>query len=304
MVVHCRERSLWQIVVLFSNDFRLKTMDCRVLLLVAIFGHVISVNFRVTDLTHEHGPGTIFWPGNPQYNFTILFRNQTDSGYWYESNSFQTAEHGGTHLDAPSHFAQGKNRSQQIPIEKLVGPGVIINVKAKASSNPDYRVTEGDLQTWETSHGRIPDGAVVIMNSGWSSKYPNQTLTFGSQTPGDPSTFHFPGWHEDAVDWLLKNRNIHVVGVDTPSTDYAQSTTFPVHVLLGINNIPGVENVANLDSIPESGTTIYVAAIKLWDGSGGPTRVFATYTSGPTSGTNTFWPYQTFVFLFIINSCI
>ncbi len=147
-------------------------------------------------------------------------------------------------------------------------------------TNSDYRVTVDDLQSWESKYGQIPDGAVVFMNSGWSKKYPNKTLTFGSENHTDPSTFHFPGWHEDAVDWLLKNRNIHVLGVDTPSTDYAQSTTFPVHILLGDVNIPGVENVANLDSIPETGAMIYVGAFKLYDGSGGPARVFATTQNG------------------------
>lgn len=132
-----------------------------------------------------------------------------------------------------------------------------------------------DLQKWEQTNGRIPDGAIVIMNSGWTYRWPNKTLTFNTETPGDPSTFHFPGWHEDAVSWLMTNRNINVLGVDTPSNDYGMSTEFPVHVILGAHNISGVENVANLDAIPEAGTVISAGVIKLQDGSGGPVRMFA-----------------------------
>lgn len=235
-----------------------------------------NINLKTVDLTHAQSAETIYWPGNPTYNFTILSRGRTDGGYWYESNAFSTAEHGGTHLDAPAHFYEANYRAHQIPMSKLVGPGVIINVKSKAASSPDYRVSVSDLNAWERNHGTIPAGAIVIMNSGWGEKYPNKTLTFGSSTTSDPSTFHFPGWHEEAADWLVKNRNIHVLGVDTPSTDYGQSTTYSVHVILGMSNIPGLENVANLDTIPEAGSIIYVAVIKLYDGSGAPARVFAT----------------------------
>ncbi|XP_078337529.1 kynurenine formamidase-like isoform X2 [Crassostrea virginica] len=247
------------------------------MLLASIINMVIlgtSQGMRIVDLTHEHSPSTIYWPGNPRYNFTILFRNSTDS-YWYESNSFATAEHGGTHVDAPAHFYEGGLRVQQIPMEKLVGKGVIINVKQKASIDPDYRVTVEDLVNYERTHGSIPDGAVVLMNSGWSDKYPNPTSVFNTPTPSDPKTFHFPGWHENATAWLMKNRNINIIGVDTPSTDYGQSKVFPTHVLMGKHNIIGVENVGFLDKIPESGSTICVAVLKLTDGSGAPARVFA-----------------------------
>lgn len=170
----------------------------------------------------------------------------------------------------------------------------------KVSTNPDYRVTINDLTAWETLHGRIPDRAVVIMNSGWTYKYPNKTQTFGSQSVTDPSTFHFPGWHEEAADWLVKYRNVNVVGVDTPSVDYGQSTSYPVHVILGTANIPGVENVANLDAVPESGSMIYVAPINLYDGSGAPVRVFATISNDKRNAATRFRTNSTFLVLFII----
>lgn len=152
--------------------------------------------------------------------------------------------------------------------------------------DPDYRVTLADVQQWETKYGQIPDGAVVIMNSGWTYKYPNRTLVFGTEMHDNVSSFHFPGWHEDTVEWLVQNRKIHVLGVDTPSTDYGQAAAFPVHVILGSNQVSGLENVANLNSVPESGTTITAAVFKLYDGSGGPTRVFATMPSDDVSSAN------------------
>ena len=160
------------------------------------------------------------------------------------------------------------------------------NFQDKAASDPDYRVTVDDLQSWERAYGRIPDGAVVIMNSGWTTRYPNRTQTFNTDTPDDPKTFHFPGWHEDAATWLVNNRNINVIGVDTPSNDYGMSTSFPVHVITSANNMTGLENVANLDAIPEAGTVITVAVMKLEGGSGGPARVFATMNSDTYTSTS------------------
>lgn len=127
----------------------------------------------------------------------------------------------------------------------------------------------------------MPRRAVAIMNSGWSSKYPNKTLVFGSPEPTNTSTLHFPSWHEDAVTWLINKRQINAVGVDTPSTDYGMSSTFPCHTLMGKNRVVGIESVANLDNVPESGSTIYIPVLNIADGSGGPARVFATYDDEP-----------------------
>ncbi|XP_072015370.1 isatin hydrolase-like [Amphiura filiformis] len=245
---------------------------------IILFSEVIRASqLRVVDLTHTHDLDAVAWPSDPVYNFTTIFRGFSE-GVWLQFNSFQTPEHIGTHIDAPSHFNQDALSVHQIPIEKLIGPGVIINVKLKVEANSDYRVSIEDIEDWETKYNKIPDGAIVIMNSGWSLRYPNKTLLFGTQTYTDTTTYHFPSWHEDTVDWLLKNRNINVIGVDSTSVDYGPATNFPVHQLLGANNITGVENVANLDSIPESGTIINVAPFQLYGGSGSPSRVYATYT--------------------------
>lgn len=205
----------------------------------------------------------------------------------YESNYICTPEHGGTHLDAPSHFYKDRWRTHNIPMENLIGPGVIVDVKTKVEINQDYRVSVSDLEKWENMYGRIPDKAIVIMNSGWHERYPNASLVFNTDSPTDPNTFHFPGWHEDAISWLINQRSVNIVGVDTPSTDYGQSKTFPVHVLLGDADISGAENVANLDLIPNSGSMIFVAVTKIKDGSGGPARIFATLPLKDTSSGNT-----------------
>ena len=195
-------------------------------------------------------------------------------------------EHMGTHIDAPAHFGRGSWRTQQIPVERLMGPGVIINIKKKAEANPDYRINMDDVMEYETKYGRIPDGAIVIMNSGWYHKYPDKTKIFNTKQHDDPSKFHFPGFHEDAVKWLIDKRGIYAVGADCPSFDSGQADEFPVHKVIGPNNVIGIENVANLDRIPESGSTVFLPVIKIDDGSGGPTRVLATFDDGEGSPAN------------------
>lgn len=237
---------------------------------------------RIVDLSYKQNRDSITWPLNPSYNFTQLYRGYFETyKKWFENNHFAMPEHMGTHIDAPVHTVKGMWRTDQIPMENLYGAGVIINVKSKAATNPDYRVTVEDLLMWEEKYGEMPRRAVAIMNSGWSSKYPNKTLVFGSPEPTDTSTFHFPSWHEDAVTWLINKRQINAVGVDTPSTDYGMSSTLPCHTLLGKNRVVGIENVANLDNVPESGSTIYIPVLNIADGSGGPACVFATYDDEP-----------------------
>ncbi|KAK6176200.1 hypothetical protein SNE40_014528 [Patella caerulea] len=253
-------------------------------------------NTRVVDLTFAMNASTVYWPGSPDFNFTILNRQEIGN-HWYEANYFSTAEHGGTHLDAPAHFSKGKWRTHEIPVERLVGPGVIIDVRSKATANHDYRVHIPDIEVWESKYGNIPQGAIVLMNSGWTKRYPDKSLVFNSENTTDPETFHFPAFHEDAVKWLIQHRNISIVGVDTPSLDYGQTKTFPVHQLLGANNIIGLENVAYLDKVPEHSAIIFAGVTKLYDGSGGPARVIAIYTIDSSN-------YNTLITISIITSII
>lgn len=157
----------------------------------------------------------------------------------------------------------------------MIGPGVIINVKTQAVVDHDYRLAVKDLTNWEATNGKIPDNAIVIMNSGWGSRYPNITEVLNAKTVGNVTLFHFPGFHIDAARWLVANRNISMVGVDTPSIDYGRSDIYEVHVTLFSNNIPGLENVAYLDQVPEAGTMIYAFPLKLENGTGSPVRIMA-----------------------------
>ena len=178
------------------------------------------------------------------------------------------------------HFWKGGWRTHQIPIENLIGPAAIIDVRDKATNDSDYRLSVADLKDWEEIYGKIPSGAIVLMNTDWDKYYPDPSLTFGTQTPNNSATFHFPGFHEDAADWLARYRDVNVIGTDTPSTDYGQSTTYPVHQIIGKAGICGLENVANLNKLPPKGATIFIGAIKLFDASGGLARVVGTFKKG------------------------
>ncbi|XP_071097005.1 isatin hydrolase-like [Haliotis cracherodii] len=246
------------------------------IVLVLLFFPAVSSHMKVMDLTWTHGPSTIYWPGSVGFNFTNIAEVETVH-YRYESNWFSTPEHGGTHLDSPSHFFEGGWKADEIPAERLIGPGVILDVTSQANADPDYRVTQADFEAYESKHGRIPHGAIVFMNSGWGARYSDKKRFFNTEYPDNSSTFHFPGYHEDAITWLVANRNVSMVGVDTPSNDYGQSTVFPSHVILAKNNIPGLENVARLNQVPAKGATIIVGSIKLFSGSGGPARILATW---------------------------
>ncbi|XP_064596364.1 isatin hydrolase-like [Liolophura sinensis] len=194
----------------------------------------------------------------------------------YESNSFSMAEHGGTHLDAPAHFWKGGWRVHDIPLTRFIGPGVVIDISARAQQNPDAQVEVADLLKWEEDHGKIPERAMVLMNSGWSQRWPNKTLVFGSRTPDDSSTFHFPGFSPKASQWLVDNRkHINAIGVDTPSVDYGQSRDFETHVITAGASLVCLENIAHLDKIPVKGATINAIPMKIRDGSGAPVRMFA-----------------------------
>ncbi|VDH99633.1 Hypothetical predicted protein [Mytilus galloprovincialis] len=259
-------------------------------------GHCFD--YKVVDLTHIHGNDSIYWPTHTGYELIYSQRGNFGDGLWVASYTLKTTEHLGTHLDAPVHFNQYSWTTHQIPIDHLVGPGVIIDVKDKVKNDLDYRVTVADIEKWEENNGRIPNGAIVIMNSGWHERYPDKKRVFNTEDPIDTKTFHFPSWHEDTVAWMVAHRTIHVLGVDTPSLDYGQSRKFPVHVLISSENICGLENVGYLDRIPASGTIISIGAMKTENGSGCPARVIALIPQGKsTSGAN---KQQTFLIFIVL----
>ncbi len=205
------------------------------------------------------------------------FAGLTEKGYYYASNTFRSAEHGGTHLDAPLHFAEGRQTVDAIPLGHLVGPAVVVDVSEAALADADYQVSVADFEAWEAEHGRLPDGVIVLLNTGYAQFWPDRLRYMGTDERGAEAVakLHFPGLHPDAARWLVAQRAVHAIGLDTPSIDYGQSTLFESHRALFDANIPAFENVANVGSLPVHGFVVAALPMKIRGGSGGPLRIIA-----------------------------
>lgn len=230
---------------------------------------------RVVDLTYTFDDTTIYWPTEDGFHLEVGKNGLTPQGYFYAANHFTTAEHGGTHMDAPIHFAQGRLTADQVPLSAMMGPAVVIDVRDSASADRDYRLTVADLERWEAKYGRIPDGAVVLMRSGWGRYWPNRLEYLGTAQKGDVANLHFPGFSKEAAEWLVAQRSIDAIGVDTPSIDHGPSKDFIVHQTINGANKPAFENVANLDRLPEQGALFVALPMKIGGGSGAPARIIA-----------------------------
>ena len=231
---------------------------------------------RWIDLTHSFAESTIYWPSDTAgFRLTELAYGPTEGGWFYAAYAFATAEHGGTHLDAPIHFAEGGLTSDQIPLSGLVGPAAVIDVSERATA--DYQIGVDDLTAWEATHGEIPDRAILLVRTGWGSRWNDRAAYLGTEFTGPEAVpeLHFPGLAPDAAEWLVTNRRIVALGIDTPSIDFGQSTDFRTHVILLSRNISGLENVANLDLLPEGGSYVVALPMKIEGGSGGPLRIVA-----------------------------
>lgn len=230
------------------------------------------------DLTYSFSNETLYWPNNKiTFNLDTLFRGVTDGGFYYSSYQFCSPEHGGTHLDAPIHFAASHLTADQIPVGQMNGVAVVIDVSEMALKDRDYRVTADDFILWESTNGRIPENAIVLIRTGYGKFYPDAEKYFGTKERGQDAVakLHFPGLHADAASWLIKNRKVKAVGLDTPSIDYGQSKDFKTHQVLLGENIPVFENVANLDNLPLKGAYVIALPMKIEGGSGGPLRIVA-----------------------------
>lgn len=231
---------------------------------------------KVVDLTHAFDERTLYWPTSPSaFELKSLAGGQTPGGWYYSSNAFCTPEHGGTHLDAPIHFARGGRTADRIPVRELIAPAVVLDLRKKASADADYRLTVADVREWENRHGAIPAGAIVLLETGWSARWPDRKSYLGDDTPGDASRLHFPSYGKEAAEYLVRERKVGALGVDTASIDYGPSQDFLVHRIANGANVPGLENVANLDALPEQGAWIVALPMKIAGGSGGPLRVVA-----------------------------
>lgn len=230
---------------------------------------------RWVDLTYAYSKETIYWPTADGFALDEVAYGETDAGYFYSAYNIRTAEHGGTHLDAPIHFARDGMSSDEIPLDRLIAPAVVVDVTARATR--DYQINIADLNAWERVHGRIPDGAILLFRTGWGERWPDRLRYLGTDREGPEAVaeLHFPGIHEEAARWIVDDRKVAAVGIDTPSIDYGQSSAFRSHVILYGANIPGFENVAQLRDLPPIGAFVVALPMKIEGGSGGPLRIVA-----------------------------
>ncbi len=237
----------------------------------------LELEGRLVDLTHPFGEQTIYWPTSPRFELEVLARGMTPAGYFYAANRFCTAEHGGTHIDAPIHFYEGRNAVDEIALEQLVGPGVVVDVREACAQDRDYQVQVEDFERWEAKHGRLPHGAIVLLHTGFGARWPDAERYLGTAERGPEAVarLHFPGLHPEAARWLLAERTIRAVGIDTASIDHGPSREFRTHVTLFERNVPAFENVAHLDELPPIGFTVIALPMKIAGGTGGPLRIVA-----------------------------
>jgi kynurenine formamidase len=229
------------------------------------------------DLTHELSADAVFWPTAEPFKMTTDFEGESEGGYYYSAYSFTTAEHGGTHIDAPVHFARGGHHVNEIPLQQLIGDAVVLDVSAQVAADRNHLISVADIKGWEFQHGNIPDSSIVLLRTGFSQYWPDAESYLGTALRGaeGAKALSFPGLHPNAALWLIEHRNIKSIGIDTASIDYGQSHSFAAHVALMTHNIPAFENVANLDKLPAQGAYVVALPIKIRGGSGGPLRIVA-----------------------------
>jgi kynurenine formamidase len=234
-------------------------------------------NGTLIDLSHPYDAQAIFWPTAEGFKLRKDADGVTEKGYYYSSNSFFSAEHGGTHIDAPVHFAQGRQSVDQIPLDRLVGSALIIDVVDASERNADYQVSVDDLERFEREHGQISKDAILLIRTGFSRRWPDAQRYLGTAERGEQAVakLHFPGLHPDAAKWIVANRPVRAIGIDTASIDYGQSTLFESHRILYAQDIPAFENLDALDRLPVTGAQIVALPMKIGGGSGAPLRAIA-----------------------------
>lgn len=230
---------------------------------------------NIVDLSHTYDNSTIFWPTSPiGFEHKALAFGPSGNGYFYAAYTFNMPEHGGTHLDAPIHFSRGAKTVGELPISDFYAPLAIIDVSAKATADRDYRLAPEDIAAFEEKHGTLTPGTAVVVRTNWSKFWPDTKAYLGDDTPGDASNLSFPGFGAAAAKVLVA-RKVSMIGIDTASIDYGKSKDFAVHVVIAGANIPALENLANLSGLPETGSWILAAPMKIGRGSGAPARVIA-----------------------------
>ena len=254
--------------------FRLILITCYLIFSSSIYATELKAK-KIIDLTHSFNEQTIYWPTAKSFQHEKVSWGKTNAGYFYSSANIAGSEHGGTHLDAPIHFAEKGWTSDQIPVERFVGPVIVIDISSKCADNPDYTLTVGDLEHWEKKNGAIPAESIVLLRTGWGKFWPDKKKYLGNDKPGDATNLHFPAYSKEAAEFLVRHRKIKGAGLDTASLDPGISKDFIVHQILNGSNVYGLENVANLDQLPEKGALLIALPMKIENGTGGPVRIIA-----------------------------
>lgn len=229
------------------------------------------------DLTHSFDEHTVAWPTEKGFVHEKEIFGQTDQGYFYASYRFCGPEHAGTHIDAPIHFNEKGQTLDQIPLQRLIGPGVVVDVSLPSSKNRDYLVSVNDLKEWEQKHQQTLKDKIVLLKTGFARYWPDPMQYLGTDKKGKEALkeLHFPGLDPKAARWLVSERCIRAVGIDTASIDFGQTKSYGAHRNLFEFNVPAFENVANLDLLPAYGFEIFALPMKIKNGSGGPLRIIA-----------------------------
>jgi kynurenine formamidase len=238
---------------------------------------------RVVDLTSPLGPKTpvidlppIFAP-SPGLSITEISRYDPRGPAWYW-NILHLGEHTGTHFDAPIHWITGKdlpeNATDTIPPHRFVGPACVIDVTAEVEQNPDFLLTPERVQQWESTYGQIPAGAWVLLRTGWSARTAREDFLNAREDGA-----HSPGFSRECSEFLVRERDVLGVGVETVGTDAGQAGTFdppfPNHTTMHGAGKFGITSLINLDQLPPAGAVIIAAPLKIVGGSGSPLRVLA-----------------------------
>ncbi|HEX4951512.1 MAG TPA: cyclase family protein [Blastocatellia bacterium] len=230
---------------------------------------------KVLDLTYSFDDKTIYWPTAKPFTWEKESWGVSTGGYWYTAARYAASEHGGTHLDAPIHFGEGKQSADELPLTKLISPAIVINITDACSKNADYLLSVEDITKWESEHARIPDDSIVLIHTGWGRFWGDKKQYLGTDVAGDVGNLHFPGISKEAARLLTEQRRIDAIGIDTASIDHGPSKDFIAHQILNGANIYALENVANLERLPAKGATVIALPMKIKGGTGGPARIIA-----------------------------
>ncbi len=233
---------------------------------------------RWLDLTHPFDLNTIYWPNNPTgFELTQQFAGRTPGGWYYSSNKLCAPEHGGTHMDAPVHFAEQGLSVDRVPVDQLVGSACVIHLSDSVGDDADHQVNVAQILAWEAINGPILAGSIVLLHTGWDRFYDDRIKCLGTDEHGEAAIpkLHFPGIDPELAQWLVDHRRPKAVGLDTPSLDYGQSRDFLTHRILAGAGVCGLENVSNLGALPATGAFVMALPMKIRGGTGGPLRIVA-----------------------------